>query len=96
MGSVVGSHDIDQPRANSSTQCLPITERLDGWIPLDAVTQACIVLVGEDQMMHAGFGGDLLLRKREIIAEEGELPSRRDMEDMQATPQTGSKLYGFA
>ena len=34
---VVSGYDVDEPRANSCTKRLAISEGLDSWIPLDAV-----------------------------------------------------------
>ena len=46
-------------------------------------------------MVHTDLGCDLLLSKWEVIAEEGELTLRRDVEDVQAAIKACRQLDGF-
>ena len=59
VGGMVGADGINLARTQGGTECLAVLSRLDGGIDLDAAAEAGIVLIGEEEVSHAGFSSDL-------------------------------------
>ena len=67
---VVGGHDVYLVVIYCLAQSFPVGGSLDGRVPLDAVAEAGVVIVGEPEMVDAHFAGDLLLGKGKIAVKE--------------------------
>ena len=83
MRGVVGRDDVDDAGRDRGAHGRPIRGGLDRWITFNLMTQWRVILFGEPEMVHAGFGGESLAFQR-CGAEQRKFLGGRDVQDVQA------------
>ena len=69
MWRVIRSDHIQPVVQQGLPQCLSIMWGLNGRVAFDPVTQSCIIIAGEMQVVHANFRCDAFFLQRKQVAE---------------------------
>ena len=91
--SVVGRDHVDDAGSHGGADRGPVGGRLDRRVAFDLVAEAGVILFGEPEMVHAGFGRQALALERRG-AEQRELFGGGDVQDVQARVVTAGQFGG--